>query len=204
MGRFRNEGLWRSYRPILIGRKASAEAITIIKYANMSNQPRTANVSRNCVGTILLLMVALSGCGGVGDEWTNGRPPVYPSSGEILYNGNPLEGANVIFSPVVEGVQDAGPNGAPGAAGRTDAEGRFVLTTFRDGDGAPAGRFRVTVLKAESVVTFRADDPAHDQIPLKTEQKHLIPAKYSNPAKSGLEAEVEKSGKNVFAFELKD
>ena len=62
----------------------------------------------------------------------------------------------------------------------------------------------MAVIKSESVVTFRADDPDHDPIPLKTEQKHLIPAKSSVPEKSGLEAEVAKSSKNVFAFELTD
>lgn len=168
----------------------------------MSKQSRASIVTGDRVGTILLLMVALSGCGSEDDKWINGRPPVYTASGQILYNGKPLEGANVIFSPVVEGVQGAEAKGAMGAAGRTDAKGQFVLTTFRDGDGAPAGRFRVTVIKAESVVTYRADDPDHDQIPLKTEQKHLIPAKYSTPEKSGLEAEVAKSSKNVFPFEL--
>jgi hypothetical protein len=34
------------------------------------------------------------------------------------------------------------------------------------------------------------------------EQRHLIPAKYSSPEKSGLESEVTESGENEFRFEL--
>jgi hypothetical protein len=136
-------------------------------------------------------LALLSGCGG--DKWVKGRPPVYRASGQVLYQGKPLEGAFVTFTPTGGGTH--------GASGRTDAEGRFTLTTFEPGDGAPAGRYRVTVTKAKAVVTPDPVDPIANP-PLKVEQRHLIPAKYSSPEKSGLESEITASGKNEYRFEL--
>ena len=144
-------------------------------------------------GALTALPLALALLTGCGDKGVAGRPPVYPVSGQVLYQGKPLEGAFVSFTPTEGGTH--------GASGRTDADGRFTLTTFDSGDGAPAGRYRVTVTKAEAVIT---PDPVNPEAnpPLKVEQKHLIPAKYSSPEKSGLESEVTESGENEFRFEL--
>src|SRR5687768_4724922 len=138
----------------------------------MAMRSRSAAASR--AGVLTALPLALALLAGCGDKSVAGRPPVYPASGQVVYKGQPLEGAFVSFTPT-EGKTH-------GASGRTDAEGRFTLTTFDPGDGAPAGRYRVTVTKAKSIVTPDPVDPVANP-PLKVEQKHLIPAKYSAPEK---------------------
>jgi hypothetical protein len=143
------------------------------------------------LASVPLALALLTGCGR--DKNVPGRPPVYPASGQVVYKGQPLEGAFVSFTPT-DGLTH-------GASGRTDAQGRFTLTTFDPGDGAPAGRYRVTVTKAKAIITPDPVDP-EARPPLKVEQKHLVPAKYSAPEKSGLEAEVTQSGENEFRFEL--
>jgi hypothetical protein len=134
----------------------------------------------------------MAGCGGGGDKWKEARPPVFAAVGVVMFEGTPLEGASVTFSPVT---------GTHGASGRTDAEGRFSLTTFDQDDGAPAGQYRVSVTKSESKVTLDPRDP-ENLPPLKAEQIHLIPQKYSAPETSGLEAEVRDADTNEFRFEL--
>ena len=56
----------------------------------------------------------------------------------MLVEGKPAEGVQVFFHPL-----DASQRGIP--RGVTDAEGRFQLRTYHDGDGAPAGEYTVTV-----------------------------------------------------------
>jgi hypothetical protein len=147
-------------------------------------------VPRACFAAALMF---LAGCSG-SDKWVDGRPPVYPVSGQVVYQGKPLEGASVTFSPL---------EGTHGGAGQTDVEGRFSLTTFEANDGVPAGKYRVTVTKAEAIVTPHPDDPGAVNLPpLKVEQRHLIPERYSSPETSDLTAEVSESGENDFSFEL--
>ena len=60
--------------------------------------------------------------------------------------GQPVEGASVQFVPV---------DGGPPAFGTTDASGVFTLTTFKQGDGARKGEYKVTVTKmSDNTVTF--------------------------------------------------
>ena len=68
--------------------------------------------------------------------------------GTITLSGVPVEGANVMFSPVTEG------QGAP-AYGRTDAEGRYKLQTQQGAvdAGTTPGEYKVTVSKVELVGT---------------------------------------------------
>ena len=77
----------------------------------------------------------LAGCGGGATE---GRKPVYPTSGRITMSGSPVIGATVSFAPR---------EGQPVAMGRTNDAGEYVLTTYDGGDGAAAGRFSVVVNK---------------------------------------------------------
>jgi hypothetical protein len=82
------------------------------------------------------------GCGGT----TANHPPTFEVTGVVLYKGLPVPDAQVTFAPSGEGQA---------AFGRTDAEGRYELTTFQPGDGVTAGRYVVTVVKFE-----QTDQPA--------------------------------------------
>jgi hypothetical protein len=68
---------------------------------------------------------------------------VVPVSGTVTFNGKPLAGAHVLFQPVRTGSDiEVGPE----SVGRTDAQGRFTLTTIEpERDGAMVGKHRVSV-----------------------------------------------------------
>lgn len=87
-----------------------------------------------CCGLLLPLVI---GCGG------NGNPPTENVSGTVTLDGNPVEGATVAFIP------DDSANGKP-AVGRTDASGKFKLTSFESGDGAMLGSYKIQVDKYDT------------------------------------------------------
>jgi hypothetical protein len=61
----------------------------------------------------------------------------------VTCNGKPVVDAALIFSPMVqnEGDRESG----KAAAASTDADGRFELSTHREGDGALIGKHRVAI-----------------------------------------------------------
>lgn len=131
-----------------------------------------------------------AGCGGNDD----GRPRRYPLTGVVTLGGEPVEGATVMFVAV---------DGKGGAAGRTDAQGRYAATTFNPGDGAVPGEYLVTVSKYEMPSEFpdeAEDSPGQDQehLPPPT---NLVPAKYADVQTSGLTVSVVE-GKNSFDIAL--
>ena len=90
------------------------------------------------VGAVLAVT---AGCGGS----SLGTP--VPVTGKIIYQGQPVEGAQVTF----HAKADTGEEGAVrrSANGRTAADGTFSLTTFKTGDGALPGDYVITVSKIE-------------------------------------------------------
>jgi hypothetical protein len=68
--------------------------------------------------------------------------PLYPVSGTVKVQGEPASGAFVVFHPKNLPSQGAEPI-RPSAHVKTD--GSFQLTSFDNGDGAPAGSYVVTV-----------------------------------------------------------
>ncbi|NLY00583.1 MAG: carboxypeptidase regulatory-like domain-containing protein [Rhodopirellula sp.] len=141
----------------------------------------------------LALAVCALGCSKGSDKWTEDRPQVYPAGGVVQHNGAPLEGATVVFRSETE--QKA-------AYGTTDAEGKFKLTTFDDGDGAVAGKHQVRITKIETKEAPPAADPEGPVMP--PEEISLLPAKYGDFKSSGLTAEVVADGENQFEFKLQD
>ena len=140
-------------------------------------------------GLILICeLVLLSGCSGGSDN-----PQTVNVKGVVLYNGQPVEGADVIFTPTA---------GRP-ASGRTNAQGEFTLKTFEEGDGALPGEHVVTVGKVESAART-GGDPGRDPPSTAPVAKALLPAKYNDSRQSDLKASVTVAGPNDFKFELKD
>ena len=88
-------------------------------------------------GYLLVLMIALmllSGCGG---------PTIAPVRGRVTWNGKPVKDAMVTFSPRPKSEDDKEP-GKP-ATGQSDADGNFVLSTYKPYDGAQVGMHQVTI-----------------------------------------------------------
>lgn len=159
----------------------------------------------SCAAVYCLLAVAFSGCSG-------GKPPLpstTPVTGTVTYNGQPLEGASVVFVPkdVTAGKT---------ASATTDAQGKFELTTFVAGTtqakGAMPGDYKVTVGKSEAgpAMTMpeygKATAPSAPSVGAKeggaTPPKSAIPERYADPDKSQLTATVKPSANEPFTFAL--
>jgi hypothetical protein len=82
-----------------------------------------------------VLVGVLAGCSG-GD----GRVPVYPVAGKVTVGGEVPEGALIVFYPAEEAGQ---PEHRPSA--KVEPDGRFKLTTYDAGDGAPAGDYTAVI-----------------------------------------------------------
>ncbi|MCC6123996.1 MAG: hypothetical protein IT426_03465 [Pirellulales bacterium] len=132
-------------------------------------------------------MPLMTGCG-------NEDLPVYPVAGGVRFQGKPAAGAEVIFHPL------SGP--AKGTRlrpnGRADEFGKFALGTYRAGDGAPAGEYRIGVVWP---------GPLPNAAPGDSEASHGGPdrlrGRYGDPEKSGLKATVSDSNNELPPLELK-
>jgi hypothetical protein len=90
--------------------------------------------SRVFLIAIAFAAVLVPGCGG---------PKMAPVKGRVVFNGQPVKEAAVTFSPTGAGNQlDAGKPGT----GFTDEDGNFVLSTFKNYDGAIVGTHSVNVV----------------------------------------------------------
>lgn len=143
------------------------------------------------------LGVTTLGCGSGGDE----GPPRVPASVTITYQGAPVEGAHVTLVPEGDGHA---------AFGRTDSQGRAVMQTMDQNDGAVPGNYRVTVRKTETegAGNVPGDEigamPANAEAMQAPETRHLLPEKYASKETTDLTATVSKEGENAFTFELED
>jgi hypothetical protein len=124
-------------------------------------------------GLILSLVI---GCGRSG-------PEVVPVKGTITYGGGawPKAGTLQFVADPAEPNQTIHP-----AAGHFDTDGRLTVSTLREGDGLVPGRYAIGV-------------SCHERPPSKTELEfppNYVPARFRNPATSGLKVAVT-SGQKV-------
>lgn len=150
---------------------------------------------------ILLVAVAgigLAGCGRrVDDKWTRMRPPVYPATGVVECDGQPVAGAMVTF---LSGKDDGTDPQAQMAYGQTDSYGRFRLRRYPEYEGAVAGDYCVSVTKTEYIPTTPPNpDPERDYPPI---ERSVLPKRYRDGKTSGLTATVTPDGPNTFRFIL--
>lgn len=149
-----------------------------------------------------LLCFALLIASGCGQGGPNINPQ--PVGGVVLFNGEPVEGATVSFTPDRTGG-DA--EGVP-AVGRTGADGTFRLRALHSGRpftaGTAMGQYIVTVVKQDIPAMSDPElinNPPPVMPPAMLEPRDLLPAIYASTSKSPLRAEVRK-GDNEFRFEL--
>ena len=127
--------------------------------------------------TSLVLTVLVIGCG-------PSRPQTVYVDGVVSLDGEPVEGAAVLFSPE---------EGRP-ASGTTNAQGEFVLQTFKARDGAVLGTHNVTVtLKRVTGVGADPDGLSGEIAPGGMQVEWVVPKKYSSPDTSGLRIDVTSS-----------
>ena len=101
-------------------------------------------------------------------------------SGLVVLDGEPVEGATVLFTPTEPGGK--------AAKGVTDASGRYVLKPAETGGDVRQGAYKVSIKKT---VTDDGD-----------EAKHLLPQQYADPRTSALMVEIS-GGASEFSFDLR-
>jgi hypothetical protein len=133
-------------------------------------------------GLVLALTVvaAVSGCGG-GDPYA---VKTVSAAGTATYQGKPVSKGTILFQPVDE-------KGRP--ASGTIEDGKFTLTTYREGDGAVPGKHKVAVVVTEEKKTKDGD----------TTVKYIIPERYASAETSGVEVEVPPGGSSDLRVDIK-
>ena len=134
---------------------------------------------------VALFPVAFAGC----DNSVAG-PATVAVTGTVSSGGTPLEGANVIFHPIVESGQTLASQSV------TDAQGRFEMSTH-----VGAGKFKPGIVPGKYAVAITKLDTASIATTL-APPKDLLPKKYAHPKTSGLVAEVIEGQENEFEFAL--
>jgi hypothetical protein len=94
-------------------------------------------------------------------------PKIVPVSGVVLIDGKPL----------TKGTVQVMPSGHRAASGTIGPDGRFTLTTTKDGDGCVIGTHPVRVVGNENVGP--------------SDIRWLAPKKYSSPDESGLKITID-------------
>lgn len=134
---------------------------------------------------IVIVALAALGCGGGPSD----APEIAPVSGVVTVGGKPKADLNVAFYPEI--------GGRP-ATGRTDAEGKFTLTTLNTGDGAPVGTSKVAITGAGDDQQVGDSGPPMPGMPgyeaWMAKQESAIDAKYADPETSGLVYTVPQEG----------
>ncbi|QDV72613.1 carboxypeptidase-like regulatory domain-containing protein [Botrimarina mediterranea] len=126
----------------------------------------------------IALLAFTIGCG-------DGRPPLYPVSGTVRFTtGEPVRNATIEFVPKASG---------PSPRGRIDADGNFVLGTYKNDDGAQAGDYHVVVVQA-----LPPDAAANTQMLGDEHAGHgrmqVVALKHASPSTSGVSYTVTPPG----------
>ena len=116
------------------------------------------------------------------------RKPVYPVTGRVLCHGQPAEGAHVSFVPL-----DTHEPKARRSGGQVQKDGSFRLSTYASFDGAPAGRYAVTIVYPSAEKKENDENVGPD----------LLRGRYADPKTTPLAAEVKEETNNLAPFQIK-
>ncbi len=134
------------------------------------------NASKRRVRFALALLALLPFSSG-GCRRKSEGPPTFPVRGVLMVDGKAAENAQVILHPA-DG-RDFDRRGAR-PTGKVGPDGAFSLTTYVPDDGAPAGRYVVTVYWAENPDSL---EPSPDR----------LQGRFLEPSRSALHAEIGES-----------
>jgi hypothetical protein len=135
-------------------------------------------VSRDCchvAGSLMVLLIF--GCGGSGDIKPIAN--LVSCSGTVTLDGAPLKQGIVSFAPV-------NPTAGQPATGAIK-DGKFTMATTVSAPGVVAGQYKVSVQSFD-----QEKAPSTNPSDMVKKPTSLIPEKYLDITKSGLEAEVKK------------
>ncbi|MDD3590050.1 MAG: hypothetical protein PHO46_07240 [Thermoguttaceae bacterium] len=142
---------------------------------------------KNIVAALVALAVVLSASTGC-----KPKEAVVPVSGVATYQGEPLAYCSIYFTP----TNPASPDLCITSVGKTDAEGRFELTTteLEARKGAVVGQHKVAFKFMQWGTEFDEDEgPGADEVP-------LLPAEYTQGTK--ITFEVPEKGTDSANFDL--
>jgi hypothetical protein len=136
---------------------------------------------------LITITVAVSLVGTTGCERRPKRLEVFPVAGKVTFAGKAPAGANVVFHPV-----SADPN-HPRPSGVVGPDGSFTVKTYGDDQGAPPGKYKVTMQLYKPKVKG-------DEVEI---GKNLLPPKYADAQKTDVQVEVLASDNHLPPITLK-
>jgi hypothetical protein len=143
----------------------------------------------------LAIVFDLIYCGGCGQRNQLGTVPV---AGKVTYKGQAVPGATISFIPDGEGRP---------ATAISSADGAYQLNTL-DAPGAMPGQYSIVVRKSEMAPDSTKPVTMEEALKLNNRPppapKELLPAKYTDAAKTPLKFEVKKGQANTFDLQLVD
>jgi hypothetical protein len=104
--------------------------------------------------TSLLLTGLLIGC-------SDGRPPLVPATGQVLFQNQPLTAGSITFYP---DTGNAFQGDAPSS--QLQLDGNFQMKTFPWGPGITEGRYRITLSAELAARIKRPDYASREKSPL--------------------------------------
>jgi hypothetical protein len=124
--------------------------------------------------------------------------------GRVTYRGQGIPKAIVIFHPAQDALEKA-KKLRPFAY--ADNQGNFELKTYVNGDGAPPGKYRVSIIAVGGGRSggIETDQPAAESEVASTGPVSIPPAvtkKYGSPETSGIEVTVQEGENNLEPFDL--
>lgn len=150
-------------------------------------------------GLSLACMAGL-GCGGSGDMWTAGQPDTVDASGVVTLDGEPIEGATVVFGPI---------DGKYPASAITASDGSFSAAAFSSKPGAVPGKYKVALTKTieDEDAVKKKFDPGEDSEHAKDGGDDVmwtngLPEIYKLPSSTPIEIEVPSGGTSDLKIEL--
>jgi len=153
---------------------------------NMNEAVRWRAASHFSLLAAALAVIVSTGCG-------SDAPKSVPVTGKVTYNGQPVTSGTVMLVP-----QDSG----YGATGQIQPDGTFVLTSFKQGDGAAPGNYTVTIQ------VFPDEEASGAELGLPGAEfgqgkKPPIPLSYMDPATTKLRALIN-DGETELDLKLED
>jgi hypothetical protein len=139
--------------------------------------------------TSLILILLAAGTAAVSASCRRAdREQVYPATGRVFYKGKPAEWARVTL--VFFGERDPK---KPKPGGQAGNNGEFRLSTYASYDGAPAGRYAVTIVYPSPIRKENGENAGPD----------LLQGRYSDPKTTPLTVEIKEGTNDLEPFHVK-
>jgi hypothetical protein len=141
------------------------------------------------------VLAAMVGCSG------GGSGNFARVSGTVMYNGNPVDGAKVVFVGTTESK-----GGRDEFSTSTDSNGKYVISGTGKVPGLPPGLYKVVITKLQMKAGAKVPEEGFDALQLEMSGMgtHALPKQYADASTTKLSATLEPGKNENVNFELKD